>query len=144
MHMELSNQFVFISWVNFAVLIGFLLLGIFSRKLNNLFFFQFPLSKRRRNTGRFATMILAQHSVAMLEQCYKHSKHCCNNVSTLCCAKIVAANRLVLTLTLSGWMMESFKVARALTFKFQRNCATHRVKVKEKNRRFEGALFRLL
>ena len=30
---------------------------------------------------------LAQHSVAMLEQCCKHSKHCRNNVATLCCAK---------------------------------------------------------
>ena len=30
---------------------------------------------------------LAQHSVAMLEQCCKHLKHCRNNVATLCCAK---------------------------------------------------------
>ena len=30
---------------------------------------------------------LAQHSVAMLEQCCNHSKQCCNNVATLCCAK---------------------------------------------------------
>ena len=30
---------------------------------------------------------LAQHSVAMLEQCCTHSKQCCNNVATLCCAK---------------------------------------------------------
>ena len=31
---------------------------------------------------------LAQHSVAMLEQCCKHSKQCRCNVVTLCCAKI--------------------------------------------------------
>ena len=37
--------------------------------------------------GRFATTILAQHSVAMLEQCCNHSKQCRNNVATLCCAK---------------------------------------------------------
>ena len=30
---------------------------------------------------------LAQHSVAMLEQCCNHSKQCRNNVATLCCAK---------------------------------------------------------
>ena len=30
---------------------------------------------------------LAQHSVAMLEQCCIHSKQCRNNVARLCCAK---------------------------------------------------------
>ena len=30
---------------------------------------------------------LAQHVVAMLEQCCNHSKQCRNNVATLCCAK---------------------------------------------------------
>ena len=30
---------------------------------------------------------LAEHSVAMLEQCCNHSKQCRNNVATLCCAK---------------------------------------------------------
>ena len=30
---------------------------------------------------------LAQHRVAMLEQCWSRSKQCCNNVATLCCAK---------------------------------------------------------
>ena len=30
---------------------------------------------------------LVQRSVAMLEQCCKHSKQCWNNVATLCCAK---------------------------------------------------------
>ena len=30
---------------------------------------------------------LAQHSVAMLEQCCNFSKQCGNNVATLCCAK---------------------------------------------------------
>ena len=30
---------------------------------------------------------LAQHSVAILEQCCNHSKQCRNNVATLCCAK---------------------------------------------------------
>ena len=30
---------------------------------------------------------LAQHSVAMLEQCCNHSKQCRNNVVMLCCAK---------------------------------------------------------
>ena len=30
---------------------------------------------------------LAQHSVAMLEQCCNHSKQCHNNVETLYCAK---------------------------------------------------------
>ena len=30
---------------------------------------------------------LAQHSVAMLEQCCNYSKQCRNNVATLCCAK---------------------------------------------------------
>ena len=30
---------------------------------------------------------LAQHSVAMLEQCCSHSKQCRNNVATLCYAK---------------------------------------------------------
>ena len=29
----------------------------------------------------------AQHSVAMLEQCYSDLKQCRNNVTTLCCAK---------------------------------------------------------
>ena len=32
-------------------------------------------------------MILAQRTVAMLEQCCNHSKLCRNNVETLCCAK---------------------------------------------------------
>ena len=32
-------------------------------------------------------LFLAQHSVAMLEQCCNHSKQCRNNVATLCCAK---------------------------------------------------------
>ena len=31
--------------------------------------------------------VLAQHSVAMLEQCCNHSKQCGNNVATLCCSK---------------------------------------------------------
>ena len=30
---------------------------------------------------------LAQHSVAMLEQCCNYSKQCRNNIATLCCAK---------------------------------------------------------
>ena len=30
---------------------------------------------------------LAQHRVAMLEQCCNHSKQCRNNVAMLCCAK---------------------------------------------------------
>ena len=30
---------------------------------------------------------LAQHSVAMLEQCCNHSKQCRNDVATLCCSK---------------------------------------------------------
>ena len=30
---------------------------------------------------------LAQHGVAMLEQCCHYSKRCHNNVATLCCAK---------------------------------------------------------
>ena len=30
---------------------------------------------------------LAQHSVAMLEKCYNHSKQCRNNVVMLCCTK---------------------------------------------------------
>ena len=30
---------------------------------------------------------LAQHSVAMLEQCCNHSKQCRNNIATLCCAE---------------------------------------------------------
>ena len=30
---------------------------------------------------------LAQHSIAMLEQCWKNSKQRRNNVATLCCAK---------------------------------------------------------
>ena len=30
---------------------------------------------------------LAQHSVAMLEQCCSHLKQCRDNVTTLCCAK---------------------------------------------------------
>ena len=40
------------------------------------------------NTVRFATTrFLAQHSLAMLEQCCNHSKQCRNNVATLCYAK---------------------------------------------------------
>ena len=35
---------------------------------------------------------LAQHSVAMLEQCCNYSKQCRDNVATLCCAKIVSCN----------------------------------------------------
>ena len=34
-------------------------------------------------SGRF----LAQHSVAMLEQCWNYSNQCRNNVAMLCCAK---------------------------------------------------------
>ena len=30
---------------------------------------------------------LAQHTVAMLEQCCNYSKQCRNTVATLCCAK---------------------------------------------------------
>ena len=30
---------------------------------------------------------LAQHNLAILEQCYNHSKQCGNNDATLCCAK---------------------------------------------------------
>ena len=30
---------------------------------------------------------LAQHSIAMLEQCWNHSKQCRDNITTLCCAK---------------------------------------------------------
>ena len=30
---------------------------------------------------------LAQHSVAMLEQCWKYLKQCRNNIATPCCAK---------------------------------------------------------
>ena len=33
--------------------------------------------------------LLAQHSVAMLEQCGDLSKQCRNNVATLCCVKIL-------------------------------------------------------
>ena len=38
-------------------------------------------------TGRFATTISEQHSVAILKQCCNHSKQCRNNVANLCCAK---------------------------------------------------------
>ena len=38
---------------------------------------------------------LAQHSVAMLEQCCNYSTQCRNNFATLCALKIVVANRLV-------------------------------------------------
>ena len=31
--------------------------------------------------------LLAQDNVAILEQCYNHSKQCRNNDATLCCAK---------------------------------------------------------
>ena len=41
------------------------------------------MSLRTLDQRRF----LAQHSVAMLEQCCNYSKHCRNNVATLCCAK---------------------------------------------------------
>ena len=37
--------------------------------------------------SRFATAILAQHSIAMLEQCCNPSKQCCSNVAMLHCAK---------------------------------------------------------
>ena len=52
-------------------------------------FFVAPFFRTLRwfNTGRFATTILAQHSVAMLEQCCNHLTHCRNNVATLCCAR---------------------------------------------------------
>ena len=30
---------------------------------------------------------LAQHNIAMLEQCCDHSKQCRNDVATLCCTK---------------------------------------------------------
>ena len=144
MHMELSNQFVCISWVNFAVLIGFLLLGIFSRKLNNLFLFQFPLSKgdvTRDDSQRWFWLNTAL-------QCWNNVTSIQNIVATMFqpCVVLKSSLRIVswnitLTLSLSGWMMESFKVA--LTFKIQRNCATHRVKVKEGNRvgTFRGCSF---
>ena len=35
---------------------------------------------------------LAQHSLAMLEQCCNYSKQCRNNVATLCFAKIASCN----------------------------------------------------
>ena len=35
---------------------------------------------------------VAQHSVAILEQCCNHSKQCCSNDATLRCAKIVSCN----------------------------------------------------
>ena len=46
---------------------------------------------RDDSQGRF----LAQHSIAMLEQCCNHSKQYRNNVATLCYAMIVVTNRLV-------------------------------------------------
>ena len=46
---------------------------------------KYPL--RRCHTRRFETTILSQHSDAMLEQCWKHSKQCRNNVGSQCCAK---------------------------------------------------------
>ena len=39
---------------------------------------------------------LAQHSVAILEQCCVHSKQCPNNVATLCCANITFSPYLFL------------------------------------------------
>ena len=38
---------------------------------------------------------LAQNSAAMFEQCCNHSKQCCNNVATLCCAKNKSSLRIV-------------------------------------------------
>ena len=42
---------------------------------------------------------LAQHSVALLEQCWNHSKQCPNSVATMCCSKksllqIISCNHL--------------------------------------------------
>ena len=39
------------------------------------------------NLGRLERLFLAQHSVAMVEQCYNLSKQCLDNVVTFCCAK---------------------------------------------------------
>ena len=48
---------------------------------------RFHVALRWCYTGRFASTILAQQSVAMLQQCCNYSKQCRNSVATLCCAK---------------------------------------------------------
>ena len=52
--------------------------------------FQMKATKRKGDdVTRYDSQrrFLAQHSVAMLEQCCKYSKQCQNNVATLCYAK---------------------------------------------------------
>ena len=66
------------------------------RLKNSPTFDEFNYSQRR---------LLAQHSVAMLQQCWHHSKQCRNNVATLCCAKIVSCN-----ITLKGLVHDNAHV----------------------------------
>ena len=63
------------------------------RKINSRFNFCYAAQPHAAATpcsnteGRFATTILSQHSVAMLEQCWNYSKQCRTNAATLCSAK---------------------------------------------------------
>ena len=43
----------------------------------------------------YTRRFLAQHSVAMLEQCWNYSKQFCNNDATLCCTKIMSCNTIL-------------------------------------------------
>ena len=70
---------------------------IFCLKFNNLtsktrmfqwyLTIQLTLSKGDVTRNDSQRRVLAQHGVAMLEQCCNHSKQCRNNDATLCCAK---------------------------------------------------------
>ena len=53
----------------------------------------------RHNSQR---RFLAQHSVAMLEQCYNYSKQCGNNVAKMCCAKNCCCELSRVTSSLEG------------------------------------------
>ena len=48
--------------------------------------------------------LLAQHSVAILEQCCNHLKQCRNDVATLCCAKNRRCESSRVTSPLSTWV----------------------------------------
>ena len=56
---------------------------------------QYYLSKGDVTKDNSQQRFLAQHSVAMLEQCCNHSKQCQNNVQPCVALKIVIVDHLV-------------------------------------------------
>ena len=63
------------------------------------FYAEGDVTRRDDSQRRFQ----AQHGVAMLEQCCCHSKQCCTNVATLCCAKNCRCKSSSVTGATQGW-----------------------------------------